>query len=247
MLMISLTILNKLYLERMSSSDKYPINEWSLSDRPREKLMHNGKETLSEAELLAIIIGSGSLSKSAVELCKEILQDVNYQLNRLSRLDINDLMQYKGIGEAKAIGIVAALELGRRKQREAAELNDQFTCSEDIFKYMHPILGDLNHEVFYVLLLNRRNGVMKSIKVSSGGVAGTVVDQRLIFKAAIQSLASSIVVVHNHPSGNLTPSRQDLAITEKLSQSGRILDIQLLDHLIITQSGYYSFADEGKL
>lgn len=226
---------------------KKPITQWSKNDRPREKLLSNGKESLSDSELIAILIGSGNRKLSAVELAKLILADHNDKLNSLGRADIYDLMKYSGIGEAKAITILAAMELGRRRKSEAAEEIDKITCSRDLFNYLNPIMGDLNHEVFYLLLLNRANQIIKKMKISSGGVSATVMDARLVFKPAVNHMASAIVIAHNHPSGNLKPSHQDIAVTKKIQAAGNVLDIKLLDHIIVTQQGYYSFSDEGHL
>lgn len=222
-----------------------PITQWALDDRPREKLMSKGKEALSNAELLGILIATGNREMSAVQLAQTILDDCDNSLKKLSRMTIDDLMIYKGIGEAKAITIIAAAEIGRRRLIEKAELDPQMTSSQDIYHYMRPFLEDLNHEEFYLLLLNRANKIIKKILISKGGIAGAVVDIRLIFKPAMMNLASGIVVVHNHPSGSLKPSTQDISITNKIKEAGHLLDIKLLDHLIISQTGYFSFNDES--
>ncbi len=223
------------------------IKSWAVEDRPREKLVLNGKKTLSDAELLAILIGSGSRNKTAVQLCKEILNGIDNDLNTLGKRGVKDLMQYKGIGEAKAISIVAALELGRRRQAADIKIRSQITSSRDGFQLLHPLLGDLPHEEFWVLFLNRSNKVIHKERVSAGGVAGTVADVKIIFKKAIQELACSIIIAHNHPSGNLRPSQADIKLTNKMVEAGKFLEIAVLDHLIITDAAYYSFADEGMM
>lgn len=223
------------------------ITSWAEEDRPREKLMLKGKAALSNAELIAILIGSGSPQESAVNLSKRIMQSVNNNLTLLGRSTLNDLMKFKGIGEAKAITITAALEIGRRRQKEAALEKTQVRTSRDVAEYLKPILSDLTHEEFWVLYLNQANKIMSSECISSGGIAGTVADQRILFKKAIDALACSVIVAHNHPSGNLSPSQADIQLTKKLIESGKILDIPILDHIIIAEKGYYSFADEGMM
>lgn len=221
------------------------IKEWSLEDRPREKLLTKGISSLSDSELIAIIIGSGSRDESAVQLSKRILGSVQHNLNELGKLSIDDLQKYKGIGEAKAIGIVAALEIGRRRKLTESINREKITSSNDIYEIFHPILADLPHEEFWILLLNRSNKVIDRQKISQGGISGTVTDIRLMMKAALDKLASSIVLTHNHPSGNIKPSDADISITQKVKESGKLMDITLLDHIIITDGSYFSFADEG--
>jgi len=223
------------------------IKSWAEEDRPREKLMLKGKENLSNAELLAILIGSGSRSKSAVELCKEILQTADHNLHILGKRNISDLMQFKGIGEAKAISIIAAMELGRRRRLAEVAVRTKIGSSRDIFELFHPIMSDLPHEEFWIIYLNRSNSIQQKERISIGGVSGTVADVKIIFKKAIQQLSSAIIAVHNHPSGTLRPSKADILLTNKLREAGKFLDIRLLDHVIITEAGYYSFADEGML
>lgn len=223
------------------------IKSWALEDRPREKLLLKGKRALSDAELLAILIRSGTRNETAVELGKRILQKANNNLNELGKLTISDLLKFKGIGEAKAISIVAALELGRRRRATEAIERKQITGSRDVFELLQPKIGDLPYEEFWVLFLNRANKVMSEICVSRGGIAGTVADTKIIFKQALERLASSIIVAHNHPSGSLRPSQSDVTLTRKLQQAGKFLEINMLDHLIITDTSYYSFADEGML
>ncbi|WP_064196329.1 MULTISPECIES: RadC family protein [Emticicia] len=221
------------------------ILSWAEEDRPREKLLLKGKAALSDAELIAILIGSGTRELSAVDLSKLILQSVNNNLHELAKLSINDLMKFKGIGEAKAISIAAALELGRRRKDSEVLKKTKVGSSSDAYKAIRPYLMDLQHEQFWVLLLNRANEVIKPHQISIGGVAGTVADPKMIFKAALEYLASAIILVHNHPSGNLTPSQADKELTKKVKEAGKMLDIPVLDHLIFGDNGYFSFADEG--
>jgi DNA repair protein RadC len=232
----------------MSGYEHLRIKEWALEDRPREKLISKGLASLSDAELLAILIGSGSAKESAVDLAKKILKDCNNNLNELGKKSVVDLKRsYHGIGDAKAITIVAALELGRRRKQQEAYERPKITSSSDVFNIMQPILGDLPHEEFWVMLLNRSNKVITKFRVSQGGVSGTVIDVRLILKPAIENLASSIILCHNHPSGNIYPSDADENITQKVSGAAEVMDIKVLDHLIIAAEKYLSFADEGKL
>jgi DNA repair protein RadC len=222
--------------------------EWAIDERPREKLISKGIASLSDAELLAILIGSGSTKESAVELSKKILRDCENNLNALGKKTVNDLKAgYHGIGEAKAISIVASLELGRRRKLQESEERQKITCSQDVCRLFQPILGDLHHEEFWVLMLNRSNKVIAKNKISQGGLSGTVIDVRLIMKSAIDHLASSVILCHNHPSGNVQPSDADSKITKKISEAGRIMDIPVLDHIIVTDSHYFSYADEGML
>jgi len=223
------------------------IKSWAEEDRPREKLLLKGKAALSDAELIGILIGSGTPKLTAVDVAKLILTAVNNDLNELAKLTVNDLKKHKGIGEAKAIAIVSALELGRRRKETAAAVKTKITCSTDIYNYIKPQLLDLPHEEFWIILLNRANVVMKKMPVSSGGVAGTVADPKIIFKHALESLASAIILVHNHPSGNLKPSTADISLTKKMKEAGSLLDLPILDHIIFTEHQYYSFADEGLL
>jgi DNA repair protein RadC len=232
----------------MAEYQHLKIKEWALEDRPREKLMAKGLASLSDAELLAILIGSGSAKESAVDLAKKILKDCGNNLNELGKKTVGDLKKnYHGVGEAKAISIVAALELGRRRKLQDAFLRPKISSSESVFNIMHPVLGDLPHEEFWVLLLNRSNHVITKFRVSQGGVSGTVIDVRLILKPALENLASSIILCHNHPSGNIYPSDADEQITEKVIKSAELMDIKLLDHLIVTDTSYFSFADNGKI
>lgn len=221
------------------------IKSWAEADRPREKLQKMGKQTLSDAELLAILLGSGSRNETAVDLAKRILKSVNNNLNELGKASLSALMKFKGIGAAKAITIVAALELGRRRQATAIIDRPQIKSSRDAYNIVAHQIMDLLHEEFWILLLNRGNRVVQSKKVSSGGTAGTVVDAKIIFKIAIEASAAHLILCHNHPSGNLMPSQADVVVTKKIVEAGRLLDITVLDHLIIGGVGYYSFADEG--
>lgn len=221
------------------------IKSWAEEDRPREKLMEKGRHALTEAELIAILIASGSKNETAVELSKRILGSVSNDLNDLGKLSINELIRFKGIGEAKAISIVAALELGRRRKETKITKREKITTSKDVYEIMRPSMMDLPHEEFWLLMLNRSNSVIKKEMVSRGGITGTIVDSKLIFKTALENYACSIIICHNHPSGNLKPSEQDIKITKNIKEAGKIMEIQLLDHLIITENGFYSFADEG--
>jgi DNA repair protein RadC len=223
------------------------ITDWAVEDRPREKLVQKGTASLSDAELLAILINSGTKEKSAVDLGRELLNLVNNNLNSLGKLTIADLKKLHGIGTARAVTIAAALELGRR--RKLAEIPEvhQIKCSKDVADIFQPLLSDLQHEEFWILFLNRSNKVINRMKLSQGGVSGTVTDVRLVMKTAIEYLASGIIVCHNHPSGNMSPSESDSKITQKIKEAGNLMDIQLLDHLIISDKDYYSFADNGLL
>ena len=223
------------------------IKSWAEEDRPREKMLQKGKNNLSDAELLAILISSGNREETAVGLAQRILKSTDQNLNQLGKQSISDLMQFKGIGQAKAITIAAALEIGRRRQLSLLKDRPQMRSSRDAYNLIASILQDLQKEEFWILLLNRSNRFIGRVCISTGGVSGTVVDAKVIFKKAIESLASSVILCHNHPSGNLRPSQADIDITRKLKRAGESLDIAVLDHLIIADSGYYSFADEGKL
>ena len=223
------------------------IKTWAEEDRPREKLLLKGKNQLTDAELLAILLGSGSRSMSAVDLAKLILKNSGNNLNNLAKYSAHELMKFKGIGEAKAITIVSALELGRRRKESEPEKADTITSSSDVYDLMKPHLMDLDHEQFWVVLLNRRNSIMRKCQVSTGGVSGTVADPKIIYKMALELLASSIILVHNHPSGNLKPSQSDISLTQKLKNAGAFLDLPILDHIIFTDNGYFSFADESIL
>ena len=225
--------------------EKLSIKSWALDDRPREKLVAKGKTVLSDAELMAILIGSGNRQESAVALSQRMLQSVAGNINELAKLSIEKLMTFKGIGEAKAVNIIAALELGKRRQLENLLEKPKITGSKDVFNLMQPIMGDLAHEEFWVLFLNNSNKVLAKHQVSKGGMTATVVDIRLLFKQALELFSVAIIVCHNHPSGKLKPSDADIQLTQKIKNAGNTLDIKLLDHLIITEKAYFSFADEG--
>lgn len=223
------------------------IKAWAEEDSPREKFALKGKSSLSDAELIAILIGSGNKNESVVELSKRILSAVNNNLNELGRIDLGDLIKFKGIGEAKAITIAAALELGRRRKLTEVIKNPKITSSGDIYEIMSPLLSDLKHEEFWVVILNQGNKVIHKSRVSSGGVAATIADPKLIFKPFLEKLGSSIILCHNHPSGNLTPSAAEIQLTKKNVEAGKLFDIRVLDHIIIANDKYYSFADEGMM
>ena len=224
---------------------KLSIKEWAVEDRPREKMLVKGIRSLSEAELIAILIGSGNLEESAVEVSRRIMSSVNNNLNELGKRTINDLQKFKGIGPAKAITIAAAMELGRRRKESEPDEKPKVTSSADCATLFKPLLSDLQHEEFWILLLNRNNLVIDKMMVSQGGLSGTVIDVRIILKMALDKLACSIILCHNHPSGNLIPSEADKEITKKIKEAGKHMDIPVLDHLIIGNDSYFSFADEG--
>jgi DNA repair protein RadC len=232
---------------KSNNSGYLRIPQWAEEDRPREKLLLKGKSILSDAELLAILLGTGTKSMSAVDLSKHLLQRVNMDLNELAKLSIHDLMKQKGIGLAKAITIISALELGKRRKDSVLPVKPGITSSSDVIELMRPDLLDLPHEEFWIILLNRANRVLKKWKISSGGISGTVADPRLIFKIALDFYACSIILVHNHPSGAVKPSQADIALTKKLKQAGELMEIPVLDHLIYGENSYFSFADEGLL
>ena len=223
------------------------ITEWAVEDRPREKLIQKGTSSLSDAELLAILISSGTKDKSAVDLGRELLGIVNNNLNSLGKLTIADLKKLHGIGPARAVTIAAALELGRRRKLTEVPEVTQIKCSKDVADIFQPLLSDLAHEEFWILFLNRSNKVINRMKLSQGVISGTVTDVRIVMKKAIEFLASGIIVCHNHPSGNLNPSESDTKITQKIKEAVILMDIQLLYHLIISDKDYYSFADNGLL
>lgn len=216
-------------------------------DRPREKFLLKGKNALSDAELLAIIMGSGNREDSAVDLARKILDSVGNNWHNLSLLQISDLTKFKGVGEAKAISIATALEIGRRRASQEVPEKIQITNSADSYKVLQPHLGDLQTEEFWVVFLNQSNRVLGKSKLSSGGINQSVVDVRILFKNALEHFATGIIIAHNHPSGNLKPSQEDLKITKQIGEGGKILNIQLIDHLIIAQNSYLSFADENLL
>lgn len=228
-------------------AQKYSIKTWAKDDRPREKLLLNGPATLSNSELLAILIHNGSRDKTAVDLAKEILRLGHDNLVELGRLSINDLTKVKGIGEAKAITIAAALELGRRRQSSLSLEKAVISSSSDIAAFLQIRLKDYRHEVFAVIFLNRANKVNHFEIISEGGITGTVADPRIILRRALEQDAVSVILCHNHPSGSLKPSRADEQLTVKIREAARYFDIAVLDHIIVSDSGYFSFADEGIL
>ncbi|WP_378186764.1 DNA repair protein RadC [Aquimarina sp. W85] len=223
------------------------IKSWHEKDRPREKLIGKGKNALSDAELIAILIGSGSRNESAVALSQRLLLSVDHELNALGKLSVQQLTKFKGIGEAKAITIIAALELGRRRREEVAPKIEKIKCSNDVYDLIYSELADLAHEEFWVIYLNNSNKVLKKKQISIGGKTGTLVDPRIVFGAALEFDATAIILVHNHPSGTLKPSLADKELTTKLKNGGACLDIKLLDHLIVTEKEYFSFADAAIL
>jgi DNA repair protein RadC len=227
------------------SPDNLPITAWAEDDRPREKLLNKGRHSLSDAELLAILLGSGSRNESAVALSQRILKSVGDNLNELGKRSLSDLMKFKGIGEAKAITIAAALELGRRRQTADIPERPVIKSSKDAHQLVAPLVLDLPHEEFWILLLSRSNRVLGKEKMSVGGQEATVVDLKIVFRKAIEGMASAVILCHNHPSGTLRPSQADLDLTKKLKSAGEIIGLPVLDHLIIGDYGYFSFADEG--
>jgi DNA repair protein RadC len=231
----------------VKNDTKLTIKNWAESDRPREKLIEKGRHSLSDAELIAILIGSGTKDLSAVELAKQILHKNQNDLNKLGKQSIKELMQNKGIGEAKAISIIAALELGIRRQSKDFENKIIIKNSSDAYNYIHTLMADLLHEEFWVFYLNRANAVIHKNKIGQGGVNATVVDIRIILKTAIEHLAVGIIVCHNHPSGNILPSNADKLLTKNLKEAALLMDIKLIDHIIYGQKKYFSFSDEGIL
>src|SRR6056297_1077216 len=225
----------------------FSIKNWADDDRPREKLVQKGSFVLSDAELIAILIGSGSREESAVELSKRILASVNHNLNELGKLSVNQLMRFKGIGEAKAVTIAAALEVGRRRRMEDTSKITKIKSSHDVFELLYPLIGELPHEEFWIVYLNNSNKVVHKAQLSKGGITGTLGDVRLVLKQALELGTVGIILAHNHPSGTLEPSTADKQITQKLQVATEALDIKILDHLILTQREYLSFADKGIL
>ena len=224
---------------------KITIKSWAEEDRPREKLTIQGRRSLSDAELIAILIGSGSRHESAVELSKRILHKCDNDLNFLGKLGVQELSEFKGIGEAKAISIIAAMELGRRRKESLQKQQLLVRSSKDVYEFIRPQYADLNHEEFWIMLLSRANKIISCHLISKGGQAGTVADPKVIFNIALQNHAASIILSHNHPSGNLRPSQADIDLTRKLKAAGVFLDMPVLDHLIVTDNGFFSFTDEG--
>lgn len=225
----------------------FRIKQWAAEDRPREKLLNKGTSVLSDAELIAILLGSGTARQSAVDLARQLLLNGNNSLDDLARMSISELKKTKGIGTVKAIVLAAAMELGRRRKESISVDKPKVTGSRDAFELLHADLMDLPNEEFWVLLLNRANRVVRKKRISEGGLSGTVADPRIIFKLALEELACSIIVAHNHPSGNLVASQSDIELTKRLKEAGKVMEIQLLDHLIIAGNKYFSFADEGMM
>ncbi|MCF0060753.1 DNA repair protein RadC [Dyadobacter chenwenxiniae] len=234
-------------MSKIAYENPLKILSWSEEDRPREKFMFKGRTALSDAELLAILIGSGTPNRSAVDLAKLIMQSCKDNINELAKVTVNDLKKHPGIGEAKAVTILAALELGRRRNDLIGTQKRKITNSKTVYEEMKPYLLDKPHEEFWIILLNRANQVMRSVQISVGGVSGTAVDIKVIFKLAVDNLASSVILVHNHPSGQLSPSAADCTLTRQIKEAGRLLDMPVLDHMIFTDNGYYSFKDEGEM
>ena len=233
--------------EAKTIEPKLSIKTWDEADQPREKMIAKGKAALKDAELIAIMIGSGTVGENAIDLADRILQSVNGDLSELGKRSLKDLMKFKGIGEAKAVTIAAALEIGRRRQFSDVVKRDNITSSRDIYDIMLPKLIDISHEEFWVILLNKAHNVIGKQCISTGGVNGVFVDAKMVFKPAVDVLAPSIVLVHNHPSGNLKPSVEDVNLTQKLKEAGRLLDVSVIDHVIIAHTGFYSFNDDGAL
>lgn len=231
----------------MSQYPHQSIKEWSVEDRPREKLISRGISSLTDAELIAILIGTGQAGESAVDLSKRILGSMQNNLQELGKMEIADLTRFKGIGDAKAITLIAAIELGRRRNHSTALEHEKINGSSDVANYLRPLIGDIPHEEFWVLFMNRQNKVIDKHKLSQGGMTGTVIDVRLVIRKALEKHATAMIVAHNHPSGNLDPSESDRKITKQLKEAAALMELPVLDHLIITQSGHFSFSDEGML
>jgi DNA repair protein RadC len=229
----------------MENYKSLSIRNWALEDRPHEKMLLKGIQSLSDSELLALLIGSGTRKASAVDLARQVLSMAGNNLDKLGKYSVTDLKKLKGIGQARAISIVAALELGRRRKLSDSPNEEKITGSSDVYNLLGPLLSDLSHEEFWVLLLNRSNKVIKKQKISQGGITGTVTDIRMILKLALDNLATSLILCHNHPSGNLQPSDADLSITRRIKESAALMDISVLDHLIIAGKSYFSLADEN--
>ena len=229
----------------MKQNTNQSIKYWATEDRPREKMLEKGREALSDAELIAILIGSGNSSETAVDLSRRILKDVDDNLINLSQMSINELTNYNGIGEAKAVSIAAALELGRRRRFAEAAQQPKISNSKDAFEHFYMRMSDIEHEQFWIMLLNPANKVIKVTRISIGGVNGTLADPKRIFKIAIDNQATAIMLCHNHPSGNVEPSDKDKALTRNIVNGGKLLEIKILDHIIVGINNYFSFADSG--
>lgn len=227
--------------------DKLNINQWAIEDRPREKMMLKGAEALSDAELLAILIGSGNTEESAVALMQRIMQACNNDLNQLGKWEIHDFARFKGMGPAKSITVMAALELGKRRKQQEHPVHSRIRSSKDVFELFHPLLCDLPTEEFWIVLLNRSAKIIDKIRISCGGFDQTTADIRIILREALLQRATQLVLVHNHPSGNLRPSNQDKDLTQAICRGAKTMNIQVVDHVIVADEGYYSFCDEGLL
>jgi DNA repair protein RadC len=238
-------IISKTTMERYEN--RVSMKKWAEEDRPREKLQQKGRNALSDAELIAILIGTGTKNESALDLAKNILRSAGENLIEVSKLGVHELLAISGVGPAKAVTLIAALELGRRRNESEVLTKEKITCSQDAFSIFRSVMGDYPYEAFWIILLNKANKVIRKSNISEGGISGTVVDPKKIYKVAIDHHASSIILGHNHPSGNLQPSEADHKITKKIRDAGTLLDIAVLDHLIIGEDGYYSFADSGML
>jgi DNA repair protein RadC len=231
----------------MSYATKTTIKTWAEEDRPREKLILKGRHALSDAELIAILLGMGSTEHTAVELAKIILAEVGNDLNRLSKMSINELKKFKGVGEAKAVSIVAAMEIARRRQATERIENIKLKTSNSAYNHLKQFMLDLDHEQFWMILLKRNLEILKTIHISTGGIAGTVADPKIILRHVIENLANGFIISHNHPSGNLKPSDADIRLTRRLKELADLLEVTLIDHIIFSDNGYYSFGDEGLL
>jgi len=237
--------LSRFFLSMIKAEDKITIKSWAPEDRPREKMLLYGRRHLSDAELLAILIGTGNRNENAVSLSQRILSACGNDLDRLCQLSVKDLTAFSGVGRVKALHVIAALEIGRRRTGIIPAGPQKIDSSHDAYRHLHPIFTDLDHEEFWILLLNQANYVKSKHMISKGGRAGTVADPKIIFKTAIDNQGTFIILAHNHPSGNLRPSKEDLFITRKLADAGKLLDLLVLDHLILVNGNYYSLADEG--
>ena len=231
----------------MNMTERLTITQWAEEDRPREKMMMHGASALSNADLLAILIGSGNAEESAVELMRKVLNDYHNNLNELGKASIDDLCRYKGIGSAKAISILAASELGKRRKEEAVKERVTILSSKDVYDCFYPLMCDLPTEEFWVLMLNQASKIIDKVKISAGGLSATAVDVRCILREALIKRASAIVLCHNHPSGNIRPSKEDDLLTRHVAQASECMDIRLVDHIILTDGAFYSYSDEGRI
>ncbi len=231
----------------IKNTKKIHISDWAQEDQPRERIISWGKNTASNVELLAIIIGTGSKGMSALDMAQQMLDTVNNDLFELSKMSVYQLMKFKGVGRAKAVNIIVAFELGKRIQNREISTSIKFRSSRDGFALLRHLFSDLKHEEFWILLLSRSNQLIRKERISIGGVSSTLVDPKIIFSKALNHLASSIILAHNHPSGNLMPSQSDIELTRKIVKAASLFDIAILDHLIISENNYYSFADEGMM